>query len=117
MRQKRQRGQRVIKEINPHALREKHLERVFCQLRIFSTAIQGQPDRFPSQSAHVVAQVGATFDDFFAHRYTGLGVRKHTGGHRRPLRQPGRQRGLSALNGGPYRPQGVIEIERNCPDF
>ena len=115
--QKGERGQGILKQINLHALGQKHIKRWRHQGRVFTMALQGLAQHFLAQKAHVVHLVRPFGLHRFAQRQAAGGIANERGSARCPGRQPGVQCFLGPGNGGPHGPQRVVQVEGYCLDF
>jgi len=111
-----QRGQRVIKQIDPLALGKKDFKSRLGQLARITRLQQQSTDGLQPQKRQVVRPVGMAGVDLGAHGFFDLGLRRQDRRGGRVLRQPIGQHRFGAVDGGPDGPQGVVQIEGNGAD-
>jgi hypothetical protein len=109
--------ERVVVELDALALGKEDVEGGVGQLRVVAGLLQRAADGFTAQRAQVVAQVRQLVVHLLANRAQCGRVGKQGGGGRCMLAQPAVQHLLGTPDGGPDRPQRVVQIEADGTDF
>ena len=108
-----QRGQGIFEQLHALSLGKKHLEGRFGQRLGLTGLTQQRADRLQAQKGQVVRPIGMASVDPGAHRLPGFGLRRQGPSAGGVPVQPVLQHGFSTGNGGPDRPESVVQIQGN----